>query len=69
MTVVLAVFLIIGLSFLFTAGLRAGVAVDDKSLKLRTVIGVQIQANVIASHSPTMTHLNLTGNPMSDGEH
>ncbi|MBA96707.1 MAG: NADH-quinone oxidoreductase subunit A [Sulfitobacter sp.] len=30
MTVVLAVFLIIGLSFLFTAGLRAGVAVDDK---------------------------------------
>ena len=37
--------------------------------ELRTVIGVQVQANVIASHSPTMTRLNQIGKPMSDGEH
>ena len=49
--------------------LALGIAVGEQSLKLRTVIGVQIQANVIASHSPTMTRLNQIGNHVSSGEY
>ena len=49
--------------------LARSVTVGDRSLELRTVSGIQIQADVIASHAPTMTHKTPDGNPMSGAEH
>src|SRR5680860_261967 len=49
--------------------LARSVAIDDQSLKLRTVGGAKVQANVITSHAPYMAHQVRNGNPMSGGEH
>ena len=45
------------------------VAVGDQSLKLSTVGGAKVKANVIASHAPNMEDQALNGNPVSGGEH
>ena len=45
------------------------VAVGEQRLKLRTVCGAKIKANVIASHAPNMTDDNASGNLMSGVEH
>ena len=45
------------------------ITIGDQCSQLGTVVGVQIQANVMASHTPTLTHPNSYGNPMSGGEH
>jgi len=37
-------------------------------LKLSTVGGAKVQANVITSHAPNMAHQVRNGNPMSGGE-
>lgn len=41
----------------------------DQGFKLCTVSGAQIQADVIASHDPTMVYQNTDGNLTSGGEH
>jgi len=38
-------------------------------LKLSTVGGAKVKANVIASHAPNMAQKTLNGNPVSGGEH
>jgi hypothetical protein len=38
-------------------------------LKLSTVGGAKVKADVIASHAPNMAHQALNGNPVSGGEH
>ena len=48
--------------------LARGVAVGDQSLQLGSVVGVQIKADVIASHAPSMTCSPNDGNPTSGGE-
>jgi hypothetical protein len=49
--------------------LARSVAVGDQSLKLSTVGGAKVKANIIASHAPNMAHQALNGNPVSGGEH
>jgi hypothetical protein len=49
--------------------LAGGVSVGGQSLKLRSVGGAQIQANVIASHAADMTRRITKGNRPLGGEH
>ena len=49
--------------------LARGIAVGDQSLKLSTVGGAKVKANIIASHAPNMAHQAINGNPMLGGEH
>jgi len=49
--------------------LARGVAVGDLSLQLGSVVGVQIQADVIAPHTPSKACSPNDGNPTSGGEH
>src|SRR5680860_360626 len=46
-----------------------GVKVGEQSLKLRSVGGAQIQADVIASHAASMTRMITKGNRPLGGEH
>ena len=45
------------------------IANGEQSLKLRTVGGPKVKANVITSHVPKMTNLITYGNTLSGGEH
>ena len=45
------------------------VAVVQQNLKLSAVGGAKVQADVRASHPPTMPHQGDVGNPMSGAEH
>ena len=49
--------------------LARSVAVADQGLKLGTVGGARIKADVIASHAPNMAHHSADGNHLSGGEH
>jgi len=49
--------------------LARSVALGDQSLKLSTVGGAKVEADVIASHTPNIARQALNGNPMSGGEH
>jgi len=46
-----------------------GVAVADQRLKLSTVGGAKVKADVIASHAPNMAYRAADGNLVSGGEH
>ena len=49
--------------------LAHGVAVADQSLKLSTVGGAKVKADVIASHAGDVAHQADDGNLVSGGEH
>jgi len=49
--------------------LAHGVAVADQSLKLSTVGGAKVKADVIASHTQNAAHQAADGNLVSGGEH
>jgi len=49
--------------------LAGGVSVGEQCLKLRSVGGAQIQADVIASHAANMTRTITKGNRPLGGEH
>ncbi len=49
--------------------LARSVAVADQGLKLSTIGGAKIKADVIASHAPNMAHHIADGNLLSGGEH
>jgi hypothetical protein len=49
--------------------LACRVAVGAQSFKLSAVGGAKVKADVGASHSPFMSRLSGTGNPMSGGKH
>ena len=45
------------------------VAVGEQGLKLRSVGGAKVKADVIASHTRNMPHQRNIGNLMSGGQH
>lgn len=49
--------------------LSRSVAVADQGLKLSTVGGAKVKADVIASHAPNMAHHVADGNLLSGAEH
>lgn len=49
--------------------LAHGVAVADQSLKLSTVGGAKVKADVGTSHARNVAHQAADGNPVSGGEH
>jgi len=49
--------------------LARSVAVGEQNLKLSTVGGAKVKADIIASHAPNMAHQTAFGNPVSGGEH
>ena len=49
--------------------LARSVAVADQGLKLSTVGGAKVKADVMASHASNMAHHVADGNLLSGGEH
>lgn len=49
--------------------LARSVAVAGQGLKLRTVGGAKVKADVIASHASNMAHHSANENHLSGGEH